>query len=94
MMIANYQAQEAVDNDDGSGYYHTHHNVLVYGDYGQKADMADHDNWHHNNVYACVTDLPVLQLLFTLRGGSVRRVDIAFEADGCNRCTQKRVELQ
>ena len=30
MMVANYQSQEAVDNDDGSGFYHTHHNFLVY----------------------------------------------------------------
>ena len=62
MMIANYQSQEAVDNDDGSGFYHTHHNFLVYGHYGEKADMADHDNWHHNNIYAylypvCYADL-------------------------------------
>ena len=34
------------DNDDGSGYFHTKENVLVYGRYGQKADMAGHDNWH------------------------------------------------
>ena len=34
MMVANYQSQEAVDNDDGSGFYHTHHNFLVYGHYG------------------------------------------------------------
>jgi hypothetical protein len=33
-MMANYNSQEAVDNDDGSSYYHTHHNYLVYGDAG------------------------------------------------------------
>eukprot|EP00039_Didymoeca_costata_P028093 m.19976 g.19976 ORF g.19976 m.19976 type:complete len:818 (+) comp6723_c0_seq1:67-2520(+) len=62
IMIANYQSQEAVDNDDGSGYYKTHHNVLVYGNYGQKADMGGHDNFHENNLYAylfpvCYVDL-------------------------------------
>ena len=49
--------QEAVDNDDGSGFYHTEHNVLVYGRYGQKADMAGHDNWHVGNLYAYVYPL-------------------------------------
>jgi hypothetical protein len=93
MMIANYQAQEAVDNDDGSGYYHTHHNVLVYGDYGQKADMADHDNWHHNNVYACVAALPVTIAVYVVTD-RVGRVGFAFEACEWNRCTQKRVEFQ
>ena len=29
--IDNYSPQEAVDNDDGSSYYRTHHNFLVYG---------------------------------------------------------------
>ena len=54
LMIANYNGQEAVDNDDGSGFFHTYSNVLVYGHYGQKADMAGHDNWHVGNLYACV----------------------------------------
>ena len=29
LMIANYNSQEAVDNDDGSGFFHTENNVLV-----------------------------------------------------------------
>ena len=61
IMIANYNSQEGVDNDDGSGYFHTYNNVIVYGGYGQKADMADHDNYHRNNLYAylslCYCDL-------------------------------------
>eukprot|EP01047_Picozoa_sp_COSAG01_P038117 COSAG01_NODE_3073_length_6635_cov_9.100061_5_plen_191_part_00 len=62
LMIANYNAQEAVDNDDGSGFYHTTHNVLVYGRYGQKADMAGHDNWHVGNLYAYVYPLCYVDL--------------------------------
>jgi hypothetical protein len=54
LMIANYGSQEAVDNDDGSGFYRTTSNVLVYGNYGQKADMAGHDNHHVENLYAYV----------------------------------------
>ena len=27
---------------------HTHHNFLVYGHYGEKTDMAGHDNFHVN----------------------------------------------
>lgn len=51
-MIDNYSPQENVDNDDGSCYYHTHHNFLVYGGRGMKTDFGGHDNWHFNNVYA------------------------------------------
>jgi hypothetical protein len=29
--IDNYSPQEDVDNDDGSCFYHTHDNFLVYG---------------------------------------------------------------
>lgn len=61
-MIANYGSQEAMDNDDGSGFWNTTSNVLVYGAYGQKADMAGHDNHHRDNLYAylarvCYVDL-------------------------------------
>eukprot|EP01043_Picozoa_sp_COSAG02_P055181 COSAG02_NODE_6361_length_3624_cov_1.946099_3_plen_158_part_00 len=44
-----------LSNDDGSGFFHTYNNVLVYGHYGQKADMAGHDNWHVGNLYAYVS---------------------------------------
>ena len=29
-----------IDNDDGSGYYHTHDNFLVYGGQGMKNDFG------------------------------------------------------
>ena len=38
----------------GSGFYRTEDNVLVYGSYGQKADMAGHHNHHIGNIYAYV----------------------------------------
>merc|ERR1712032_546217 len=53
-LIDNYSPQEGVDNDDGSQYYHTHHNFLVYGRQGLKADFGGHDNHHFNNIYAGV----------------------------------------
>jgi len=53
-LLGNYNAQENVDNDDGSCYFATHHNVLVYADNGMKSDYGGHDNHHFNNVYAYV----------------------------------------
>merc|ERR1711918_38649 len=50
--VDNYSPQEGVDNDDGSAYYHTHHNFLVYGHQGMKNDFGGHDNHHYNNIYA------------------------------------------
>lgn len=38
--IDNYSPQENVDNDDGSEYYHTHDNFLVYGNNGEKTDFG------------------------------------------------------
>lgn len=52
--VDNYNMQEAVDNDDGSGYYHTTGNFLVYGKNGMKNDFGGHDNHHDNNLYAYV----------------------------------------
>lgn len=52
--IDNYSPQEDVDNDDGSRYYHTHNNFLVYGGQGMKNDFGGHDNHHYNNTYAYV----------------------------------------
>ncbi len=40
--IDNYSPQEDVDNDDGSRYYHTHDNFLVYGGQGMKNDFGGH----------------------------------------------------
>jgi hypothetical protein len=39
-MLSNYNSQEAIDNDDGSSFYHTHHNYFVYGDGGSKQTQA------------------------------------------------------
>lgn len=50
--IDNYSPQENVDNDDGSCFYHTHDNFLVYGGNGMKNDFGGHDNHHYDNVYA------------------------------------------
>lgn len=50
--IDNYSQQENVDNDDGSAYYKTHDNFLVYGDQGLKNDFGGHDNHHFRNIYA------------------------------------------
>merc|ERR1719171_98645 len=52
--IDNYSPQEDVDNDDGSAYYHTHDNFLVYGGQGMKNDFGGHDNHHYSNIYAYV----------------------------------------
>jgi hypothetical protein len=52
--IDNYSPQENVDNDDGSAYFHTHHNFLVYGGQGMKNDFGGHDNHHFKNIYASV----------------------------------------
>jgi hypothetical protein len=40
-MISNYQGQEAIDNDDGSAYYNTHHNFLIYSGNGMKNDFGE-----------------------------------------------------
>jgi len=50
--IDNYSPQEGVDNDDGSAYYHTHDNFMVYGGNGMKSDFGGHDNHHFGNIYA------------------------------------------
>ena len=50
----NYSPQENVDNDDGSRYYKTHDNFLVYGGRGMKTDFGGHDNRHEGNIYAYV----------------------------------------
>jgi len=49
-MLANYNSQEAIDNDDGSSFYHTYSNFFVYGDAGLKSDFGGHDNHHDSNV--------------------------------------------
>jgi len=51
-IIATYSSQEAIDTDDGSAYYNTHHNFFVYAADGLKSDFGGHDNFHNDNVYA------------------------------------------
>merc|ERR1712048_1126283 len=53
-LLDNYSPQEGVDNDDGSAYYNTHDNFMVYGKQGLKSDFGGHDNHHTNNIYAYV----------------------------------------
>merc|ERR1712072_1004871 len=55
-VIGSYNTQEAIDNDDASEYFETHHNVFVYGYMGLKSDFEGHDNVHHNNIYAYLQD--------------------------------------
>jgi len=50
-MINDINSQEAVDNDDGSAYYDTHHNFFPFSSGGQKNDFEGHDNSHHHNIY-------------------------------------------
>jgi len=52
--IDNYSPGMNVDNDDGSYNYRTHHNFLVYAQYGLKSDFGGHDNIHEDNLYAYV----------------------------------------
>eukprot|EP01051_Picozoa_sp_SAG22_P022393 SAG22_NODE_5342_length_1033_cov_1.055675_1_plen_219_part_00 len=51
-VIANYNSEGAIDTDDGSAYYHVHHNFFAYGANGLKSDFGGHDNRHTSNVYA------------------------------------------
>mmetsp|Transcript_55434 Transcript_55434/g.172019 ORF Transcript_55434/g.172019 Transcript_55434/m.172019 type:complete len:820 (-) Transcript_55434:96-2555(-) len=53
-LIDNYSPQEGVDNDDGSTFYRTHDNFMVYGVRGMKNDYGGHDNRHWGNIYAYV----------------------------------------
>jgi hypothetical protein len=54
--IDNYSPQEDVDNDDGSSYYHTHDNFLVYGAHAEKSDFAGHRNVQTGNIFAYTED--------------------------------------
>jgi hypothetical protein len=50
LIVANYNVNQAVDNDDG--YWHTHGKVLAYGgSSGLKSDFGGHDLWHERNLY-------------------------------------------
>ena len=62
------------DNDDGSGYFHTKENVLVYGRYGQKADMAGHDNWHVGVSFCGLASLLLPAFAALTPGGIAGRI--------------------
>lgn len=64
-MIGDYRSQEAIDNDDGSAYYNTHHNLFYQGS-AMKSDFGGHSNHHHDNVYAWIGS--VMGLFFVSAG--------------------------
>jgi hypothetical protein len=51
-LIANYESQEGIDNDDGSLRYASSNNFLVYSGNGMKSDFGGCENHHFNNIYA------------------------------------------
>ena len=53
-ILATYESQSAVDNDDSSAHFLTRDNVLVYGTYGQKTDFGGGDNVWSGNVVAFI----------------------------------------
>lgn len=53
-MIANYNSQEAWDNDDGSRYFKTHDNANMYSGNGLKSDFGGGANHHYSNVDAFI----------------------------------------
>jgi len=48
-IIANYNAAEGVDNDDGSSWFHIHHNVFYQAN-GFKMDYGGHDSVYEYNM--------------------------------------------
>eukprot|EP01083_Nonionella_stella_P076021 206964_1 len=54
-IIANYHSSMAIDNDDGSCYYHSYHNFLVYSPCGLKNNFGGHSNYHYDNIYAYIS---------------------------------------
>ena len=51
-IIANYNSQEAIDNDDCSEYMEHRYNFFVYGQSGLKSYFGGHDIASHDNIYA------------------------------------------
>lgn len=49
VIFANYGASQGVDNDDGSSWYHIHHNVFYDAD-GFKMDYGGHDSVFEDNL--------------------------------------------
>jgi len=53
-LLSNYESQEGIDNDDGTAYYNSSLNFMMYSGNGMKSDFGGHDNIHNQNVYAYV----------------------------------------
>ena len=51
-ILANYESQTSVDNDDSSAHFFTASNFLLYGSFGQKSDFGGHSNCWTENVLA------------------------------------------
>jgi Right handed beta helix region len=49
LIFANYGASQGLDNDDGSSWYHVHHNVF-YSANGFKMDYGGHDSIFEDNL--------------------------------------------
>lgn len=63
LIIANYNAGWAVDNDDGSSYWNITENVLAFGhSSGLKSDFGGHDLQHRRNLYLFPASCAVLAL--------------------------------
>ena len=52
VILANYESQTAVDNDDSSAHFLTASNFLIYGQFGLKSDFGGHSNTWDANVVA------------------------------------------
>ena len=50
LFIANYNAMAAVDTDDGSAYFHVHHNVFSFAPFACKSDIGGHGKTFNDNV--------------------------------------------
>lgn len=49
LIFANYGANQGIDNDDGSSWYHAHHNVMYWSN-GFKMDYGGHDSIFEDNL--------------------------------------------
>jgi hypothetical protein len=49
LIFANYGASEAIDNDDGSSWYHVFRNVMYWAN-GFKMDYGGHDSIFEDNI--------------------------------------------
>eukprot|EP00928_Gymnodinium_smaydae_P024558 TRINITY_DN19838_c1_g1_i1.p1 TRINITY_DN19838_c1_g1~~TRINITY_DN19838_c1_g1_i1.p1 ORF type:complete len:805 (-),score=72.35 TRINITY_DN19838_c1_g1_i1:236-2650(-) len=93
--IDNYSPQEDIDNDDGSAYYKSHHNFLVYGGQGMKNDFGGHDNRHYDNIYAYTGQ--ALGVTKTLQGHEDyfynNRVVLTGQSSGSPECTGATTQM-